>query len=79
MCNDVMFKKVVEGIITPSDYERIKTNKKQIQYYIHLYELDGFIRKMDYKSIKERTQGGLFDFDHMNGLFGFTTDPTYKK
>ena len=41
-----MFKKVVEGIITPSEYERIKTNKKQIQYYIRLYELDDFIRKM---------------------------------
>ena len=62
-----MFKKVVEGIITPSDYERIKTNKAQLRYYIHLYELDDSIRKMDYKSIKERTQGGLFG--HMNGLF----------
>lgn len=67
----------MEGIITPSDYERIKTNKKQIQYYIRLYELDGFIRKMDYKSIKERTQGGLFG--NMNDFFGLTTDPTYKK
>ena len=67
MCNDIMFKKVVEGIITPSDYERIKTNKAQLRYYIHLYELDDSIRKMDYKSIKERTQGGLFG--HMNGLF----------
>ena len=56
MCNDVMFKKVVEGVITPSDYERIKTNKKQIQYYIRLYELDDFIRKMDYKSRKERME-----------------------
>ena len=79
MCNDVMFKKVVEGIITPSDYERIKTNKKQIQYYIRLYELDGFIRKMDYKSIKERTQGGLFDLDYMNDFFGLTTDLTRNK
>ena len=78
MCNDIMFKKVVEGIITPSDYERIKTNKAQLRYYIHLYELDGFIRKMDYKSIKERTQGGLFDFDHMNDFFWFDYRP-YKK
>lgn len=46
----------MEGIITPSEYERIKTNKKQIQYYIRLYELDDFIRKMDYKSRKERME-----------------------
>ena len=79
MCNDVMFKKVVEGVITPSDYERIKTNKKQIQYYIRLYELDDFIRKMDYKSIKKKTQGGLFDLDYMNDFFGLTTDPIRNK
>ena len=68
MCNDVIFKKVVEGIITPSDYERIKTNKKQIQYYIRLYELDGFIRKMDYKSRKERIEEDLDDAENILNL-----------
>ena len=63
-----MFKKVVEGIITPSDYERIKTNKKQIQYYIRLYELDDFIRKMDYKSRKERMEEDVEDAENILNL-----------
>ena len=68
MCNDIMFKKVVEGIITPSEYERIKTNKKQIQYYIRLYELDDFIRKMDYKSRKERMEEDEEDTENILNL-----------
>ena len=63
-----MFKKVVEGIITPSEYERIKTNKKQIQYYIRLYELDDFIRKMDYKSRKERMEDDVEDAENILNL-----------
>ena len=63
-----MFKKVVEGVITPSDYERIKTNKKQIQYYIRLYELDDFIRKMDYKSRKERMEDDVEDAENILNL-----------
>ena len=63
-----MFKKVVEGIITPSEYERIKTNKKQIQYYIRLYELDDFIRKMDYKSRKERMEEDVEDAENILNL-----------
>ena len=35
------------------EYNEIKTNKKQIQYYVRLYELGGLIRKMGYKSIKD--------------------------
>ena len=68
MCNDILFKKVVEGIITPSEYERIKTNKKQIQYYIRLYELDDFIRKMDYKSRKERMEDDVEDAENILNL-----------
>lgn len=58
----------MEGIITPSEYERIKTNKKQIQYYIRLYELDDFIRKMDYKSIKERMEDDVEDAENILNL-----------
>ena len=68
MCNDILFKKVMEGIITPSEYERIKTNKKQIQYYIRLYELDDFIRKMDYKSRKERMEDDVEDAENILNL-----------
>ena len=68
MCNDILFKKVVEGIITPSEYESIKTNKKQIQYYIRLYELDDFIRKMDYKSRKERMEEDVEDAENILNL-----------
>ena len=58
----------MEGIITPSEYERIKTNKKQIQYYIRLYELDDFIRKMDYKSRKERMEEDVEDAENILNL-----------
>ena len=68
MCNDILFKKVMDGIITPSEYERIKTNKKQIQYYIRLYELDDFIRKMDYKSRKERMEEDVEDAENILNL-----------
>ena len=68
MCNDILFKKVMDGIITPSEYERIKTNKKQIQYYIRLYELDDFIRKMDYKSRKERMEDDVEDAENILNL-----------
>ena len=58
----------MDGIITPSEYERIKTNKKQIQYYIRLYELDDFIRKMDYKSRKERMEDDVEDAENILNL-----------
>ena len=58
----------MDGIITPSEYERIKTNKKQIQYYIRLYELDDFIRKMDYKSRKERMEEDEEDTENILNL-----------
>ena len=58
----------MEGIITPSEYESIKTNKKQIQYYIRLYELDDFIRKMDYKSRKERMEEDVEDAENILNL-----------
>ena len=58
----------MEGILTPFEYEIIKTNKKQIQYYIRLYELDDFIRKMDYKSRKERMDEDVEDAENILNL-----------
>ena len=53
LCNTHLRKQIISNGGSREEYNEIKTNKKQIQYYVRLYELGGLIRKMGYKSIKD--------------------------
>ena len=53
LCNTHLRKQIISNGGMREEYNEIRTNKKQIQYYVRLYELGGLIRKMDYKSRKD--------------------------
>ena len=53
LCNTYLRKQIISNGGSREEYNEIKTNKKQIQYYVRLYELGGLIRKMGYNSIKD--------------------------
>ena len=53
LCNTYLRKQIISNGGKREEYNDIRTNKKQIQYYVRLYDLGDLIRKMDYKSRKD--------------------------